>query len=76
MSDAHMTDRAQRAQRIIDAPDHFKVCEGCDSIVAAKVATCPNCNGYRFNDDPLEVVIQARELASRPQTSVTAWDLQ
>ncbi len=76
MSEAHMTDRALRAQRIIDAPDHFKVCECCDSIVAAKVATCPNCNGYRFNADPLEVVTHAKALASRPQTSVTAWDLQ
>lgn len=76
MTEAHMSDRAERAQRIIEAPDHFKVCEGCDSIVTASVATCPNCNSYRFNDDPLDVVTHARELASRPQRSVTAWDLE
>lgn len=71
-----MNDRAQRAQKIIAAPENFKVCEGCDSIVMTKVATCPNCHGYRFNLDPLEIVIHAQELASRPQTSITAWDLQ
>ncbi len=76
MTEAHMLDRAERAQRIIDDPDNFKVCEGCDSIVVASVDLCPNCNSYRYNDDPLEVVIHARELASRPQQSVTIWDLE
>lgn len=72
----HMAERAERAQKIIDAPENFKVCEGCDSIVAARVVTCPNCHGYRFNEDKDEVVSHAKTLAARPQTSVTSSDLE
>ena len=73
--DSHLQERARKAEIIIAQPAGFKVCEGCDSIVAARVATCPNCHGYRFNDDAAAVVAQARLLASRAQTSVIADDL-
>lgn len=76
MSDAHMAERAARAQVIIDAPQNYKVCEGCESIVTARVVTCPNCSGYRFNTDAAEVIAHAKALASRPQTSVTSADLE
>jgi RNA polymerase subunit RPABC4/transcription elongation factor Spt4 len=72
---AHLADRAARAEKIIAAPDNFKVCEGCDSIVTARVVSCPNCHGYRFDESPERVVEQARLLATRPQQSVTAQDL-
>ena len=71
----HLADRAARAEKIIAAPDNFKVCEGCDSIVTARVVNCPNCHGYRFDESPARVVEQARLLATRPQQSVTAQDL-
>lgn len=71
----HLADRAARAEKIIAAPGKFKVCEGCESIVTMRVASCPNCHGYRFDEAPERVVEQARLLASRPQTSVTAEDL-
>jgi hypothetical protein len=76
MSDGHLADRAARAQKIIAAPGDFKVCEGCDSIVARRVATCPNCHGYRFNSREEEIVAHAKLLASRPQTSVTESDME
>jgi RNA polymerase subunit RPABC4/transcription elongation factor Spt4 len=72
---AHLADRAARAEKIIAAPDNFKVCEGCDSIVTARVVNCPNCHGYRFDESSERVVEQARHLATRPQQSVTAQDL-
>lgn len=72
---AHLADRAARAEKIIAAPGNFKVCEGCESIVAARVVDCPNCHGYRFDESPERVVEQARLLAARPQQSVTAQDL-
>ncbi len=72
----HLQDRAARAKKIVEAPQHFKVCEGCDSIVTARVVTCPNCHGYRFDDSPERVVEQANLLASRPQQSVTSEDLE
>ena len=73
---SHLEDRAARAKKIIGAPEHFKVCEGCESIVAARVATCPNCHGYRFDDSSERVVEQANLLASRPQQSVTSEDME
>ena len=72
---AHLADRAARAEKIIAAPGNYKVCEGCDSIVTARVVNCPNCHGYRFDEAPERVVEQARVLATRPQQSVTAQDL-
>lgn len=72
---SHLEERAARAEKIIAAPENFKVCEGCESIVAARVVTCPNCHGYRFDEAAGRVVEQARILASRPQQSVTSADL-
>lgn len=74
--DPHLAERSEKAAKIIAQPGNFKVCESCDSIVAARVALCPNCNGYRFNDDADAVIAQARALASRAQTTVTHDDLQ
>lgn len=70
-----LADRARKAQKIIAQPANYKICEGCDSIVAERVATCPNCSGYRFNSEAEAVVEQARLLASREQTGVSAEDL-
>lgn len=73
--DNHLSERARKAQRIIAKPTDYKVCEGCDSIVTMRVATCPNCHGYRFDESPNRVVEQAQLLGSRPQTSVAFDDL-
>jgi len=73
---SHLEDRAARAQKIIETPEKFKLCEGCESIVAARVVTCPNCHGYRFDETSERVVEQAKILASRPQQSVTSADLE
>ena len=72
----HLQDRAARARKIVATPQNYKVCEGCESVVAARVVTCPNCHGYRFDESPKRVVEQANLLASRPQQSVTSSDLE
>ena len=74
--DSHLSERSEKAAKIIAQPGNFKVCESCDSIVARRVALCPNCNGYRFDDEPDRVIAQARALALRAQTTVTHEDLQ
>lgn len=73
--DPHLEDRAKKAERIIAEPAKFKICEGCDSIVAARVTVCPNCFGYRFDPDAEAIIAQARLLATRARTSVIADDL-
>ena len=72
---SNLSDRAKKAEKIIASPRGYKVCEGCDSIVTERVATCPNCNGYRFDESPEAVISQAKTLANREQTSVSAQDL-
>ncbi len=70
-----LLDRARRAQKIVDNPSKYKICEGCESIVAVKVNICPNCHSYRFEADEDCVVKQARALGSREQQSVVSEDL-
>ena len=74
--DFHLSERSEKAAKIIAQPGNFKVCESCDSIVARRVALCPNCNGYRFDEEPDRVIEQAKALAARAQTTVTHEDLQ
>jgi len=73
--DPALVERAKRARRIVRNPNQYKVCMGCDSIVAAKVSICPNCHSYRFELDEDFVVRQARILSRREQHSVVAEDL-
>ena len=73
---SHLAERAQKAAKIIADPAEFKICESCESIVASRVTMCPNCNGYRFDDDSDAVIAQARLLGSREQTSVREEDLE
>lgn len=68
-------DRAETAARIAANPAGYKVCEGCDSIVGIGAAICPNCHSFRFDAGRERVVMQARILGAREQTSVTAEDL-
>ncbi|MCB1229895.1 MAG: hypothetical protein KDN19_06495 [Verrucomicrobiae bacterium] len=73
--DPALIERAKRARRIVRNPSQYKVCHGCDSIVAAKVSICPNCHGYRFEQEEALVVQQAHILSRRQQHSVVAEDL-
>ena len=75
MENSAIDSRAEKAREIASSPTDFQVCEGCDSIVAARVALCPNCHGYRFDSSAPRVIQQALELGSREQQSVTAADL-
>lgn len=73
--DPALIERAKRARRIVRNPSQYKVCLGCDSIVANKVNICPNCHSYRFELDESFVVHQAQVLSRRQQHSVVAEDL-
>jgi len=70
-----LSPRAEKAALIAANPEAYKICEGCDSIVAARAATCPNCHAYRFDADPESVRQHATALGARDQVSVVAEDL-
>ena len=72
---ASLGERARQAAEIAGKPQHYKICEGCESIVSRRVPICPNCSGYRFNTAKQAIVNQAKLLGSREQTGVTAADL-
>lgn len=71
-----LDDRAKRAAKIITNPHLYKICEGCESIVVLQANHCPNCHGYRFDDDPERISEHAKLLGSRPQNSVKPGDLE
>lgn len=75
MSESAPPNRSAAAAKIAANPLGYKVCEGCDSIIGSAAALCPNCHSYRFDATPERVVLQARILGAREQTSVTADDL-
>jgi len=70
-----LSERAARAAKIANQPDAYKICEGCESIVAVRVATCPNCHAYRFDHDVNRIRQHAIALGAREQASVAAQDL-
>ena len=70
-----LIERAQKAHKIIKNPRKYKICSGCESIVAQKVTICPNCHGYRFIVNESMVVAQAQELGKREAKSVLSADL-
>jgi hypothetical protein len=41
--------REETASIIRRLPWHYKVCEGCDSVVHRRFDLCQNCHGYRFD---------------------------
>ncbi len=67
--------RGERAEQIKRKPELYKVCEGCESIVVAEAATCPNCHGYRFDISTARVREQADILGKRLPTSVPPSEL-
>ena len=73
--DPALREREKRARRIVRNPSQYKVCGGCDSIVAAKVHICPNCHSYRFYEEKQVVIDQAYTLSRREQHSVVSEDL-
>lgn len=68
-------ERARQADKIVKNPSQYKICEGCDSIVLARAATCPNCASYRFEEEVSKIISQARILGMRQRTTVLAADL-
>lgn len=70
-----LNERAQKAHEIIKNPRKYKICSGCESIVAQKVIICPNCHAYRFIVNESMVVAQAQELGKREAKSVLSADL-
>ena len=74
MSKATLEERLAAATKIKAAPQNFKVCESCGSIVARKSVSCPNCSAYRFDTDPAGVVHKADLLACRAPLSIESKD--
>ena len=73
--DPDLKQRAKSAKKIARYPEQYKVCVGCDSIVASKAHLCPNCHAYRFVEDVDYVIAQADNLSRREQQTVVSEDL-
>ena len=53
---------------IADEPRNFKVCCGCEAILTIKVALCPACHAYRFEEGE-EVVMHHAAMMGAGQAS-------
>lgn len=71
VDDEQTEERHRQASLVIEHPNRYKVCEGCESIVRKRTIFCPLCNAYRFNPDPYTIIEQAIKLAeSIPTTTL------
>ena len=71
-----VTERVQRADKIIRDPGNYKICHGCESILTAEVPTCPNCHAYRFEGEQNLVIAQAERLSGRIRHPVLTADFE
>ncbi len=68
-------DRREIATTIANDPTSYKLCTVCGSIVDKEAANCPDCYAYRFDIDSTHVADAALDLAVKPQTAVSHFDL-
>ncbi len=74
-----LADRIAHGEALValleEKPGCMMACCICDSIIAAGMAACPCCNGYRFETDHALLVAHIRIISSRPESSVKPGDL-
>jgi ribosomal protein L40E len=54
--------KRQRLARIERDPSSWKVCEGCEAVVAVRANVCPRCHAYRFDGGEARVIRTARRI--------------
>lgn len=59
------TSKRQRLGRIVDHPENWKVCEGCEAVVSVTRDLCPRCHAYRFDATDKRVRAAAKKAARR-----------
>ena len=47
----------------------YKVCEGCDILLAEEMHVCPVCKAYRFNDSKECIITAAEKLLEKYNTT-------
>ena len=67
--EAELEERRKTGEIVLAAPGEFKVCEACGSIIYARAVFCPQCNGYRFDDQAGAVVLRIQTISIRPSQS-------
>lgn len=66
--------RIKQANLIVNSPEFFQVCCGCESIVPREIPTCDTCNAYRFDMSHQNIISQAAALANMPRETLTLED--
>lgn len=68
-------DRREIATTIANDPTNYKLCCVCGAIVDKSAPSCPDCYAYRFDADATHVADAALDLAVKPRTAVSHFDL-
>jgi hypothetical protein len=69
----HLASRIATSAKICAAPENYKVCGQCLSIVLTRAKTCPLCAAYRFYESPdaVRLVAGLTERVAFPLTAGT-----
>ena len=62
------------AKKIIDNYRHYKVCEGCESVVLKSTVFCPICEAYRFDSKKDRIIKTVKVLEEKAQTVILPSD--
>ncbi len=62
------------AARVLETPQHFKICLICKAIIERELPGCPHCYGYRFNEESEEVADHLLTLAQETKTAISVDD--
>ncbi len=60
--------------RVLERPQHYKICLICTAIIEREHPGCPHCYGYRFNEESEEVTNHLLTLALETKTAISVDD--
>lgn len=72
--DIQVVNCAENVPQVLEQPEAYKICEGCESLLSVERATCPSCYSYRFDTDREKIVLYAKSLANRLQAAISEED--
>ncbi|MBQ2813902.1 MAG: hypothetical protein IJE66_02700 [Akkermansia sp.] len=68
-------DCKEMATTVANDPGSYKICQVCGAIVDKAADTCPDCSGYRFDEDTDNVVGRALLLGARGSSAISHLDI-
>jgi hypothetical protein len=75
VKEKEFSSRKEAAEYVAANYKRFKVCEGCDSVLAKTLAMCPICYTYRFDASKEAVINTSTRLGNNDRSTLLDSDL-